>query len=353
MKILLLGEYSGVHQNLKEGLVELGHEAIIVANGDGWKNIKSDHQIGNNSSSLQGKFSRVSWPILNKNILKNNDIVQFINPEIFPRYIDIPTLKFIFKNNNKTFLLGAGCDWFFYQVTKEYSYSPCKTCQEIDLDNACNWTNKRRQKLNKIVADQATGIIPLLYEYAEAYRRHGYSNLRSTIPFPLNTNNVKFKSNIVKDKLVIFHGLNREGFKGTKIIKEAMESIKNKYSNDVEIIIDGKMPLEKYMKVINESNIVIDQCNSLSYGMNAVYAMAQGKVVFSGSEPECLQEFGINKCPVVNIKPDVQDIVNKLEIFIEDRKRVEKVGYESRLYVEDMHDYIKIAEKYCTEWGKK
>jgi hypothetical protein len=28
MKILLLGEFSGLHNNLKDGLIELGHEVV-------------------------------------------------------------------------------------------------------------------------------------------------------------------------------------------------------------------------------------------------------------------------------------------------------------------------------------
>ncbi len=36
-KILLFGEFSGLHTNLKEGLEELGYEVTIVSAGDGKK----------------------------------------------------------------------------------------------------------------------------------------------------------------------------------------------------------------------------------------------------------------------------------------------------------------------------
>ena len=42
MKILLLGENSSVHSNLKDGLIELGHEVDVASDGDGWKNIPRD-----------------------------------------------------------------------------------------------------------------------------------------------------------------------------------------------------------------------------------------------------------------------------------------------------------------------
>ena len=45
MKILLLGEYSRLHNSLKEGLVALGHEVIIVGCGDKFKKLPVDYSI--------------------------------------------------------------------------------------------------------------------------------------------------------------------------------------------------------------------------------------------------------------------------------------------------------------------
>ena len=45
MRILLIGEYSRLHNSLKEGLRKLGHEVIIVANSDGFKLFPVDYSI--------------------------------------------------------------------------------------------------------------------------------------------------------------------------------------------------------------------------------------------------------------------------------------------------------------------
>ena len=37
MKILLLGDFSAVHKNLKDGLLELGHDVVLASDGDGFK----------------------------------------------------------------------------------------------------------------------------------------------------------------------------------------------------------------------------------------------------------------------------------------------------------------------------
>ena len=45
MKILLIGEYSNLHNSLKKGLIELGHEVTLVSFGDGFKNLSSDIRL--------------------------------------------------------------------------------------------------------------------------------------------------------------------------------------------------------------------------------------------------------------------------------------------------------------------
>ena len=45
MKILLIGEYSRLHNSLKEGLVALGHEVVLAASGDAFKNFPSDYSF--------------------------------------------------------------------------------------------------------------------------------------------------------------------------------------------------------------------------------------------------------------------------------------------------------------------
>ena len=42
MKILLIGEYSRLHNSLKEGLLKLGHEVAINGFNDGFKDFPID-----------------------------------------------------------------------------------------------------------------------------------------------------------------------------------------------------------------------------------------------------------------------------------------------------------------------
>jgi len=45
MNILLIGEYSRLHNSLKEGLQELGHNVVILGFKDGFKDFPVDFPL--------------------------------------------------------------------------------------------------------------------------------------------------------------------------------------------------------------------------------------------------------------------------------------------------------------------
>ena len=45
MRILLVGEYSNLHNSLKAGLQHLGHEVTLMSTGDAFKNYPSDVKL--------------------------------------------------------------------------------------------------------------------------------------------------------------------------------------------------------------------------------------------------------------------------------------------------------------------
>ena len=47
MRIALIGEFSLLHNYLKEGLINKGHEVTLFSNGDGWKKMPSDYKLYN------------------------------------------------------------------------------------------------------------------------------------------------------------------------------------------------------------------------------------------------------------------------------------------------------------------
>ena len=123
MKILLIGEYSNLHNSLKQGLVNNGHNVVLLSNGDGFKNYEADILI--KSSFFEKKFLKIIAKIVDRltgislneielfirtlfkiKSLKKFDVVQLINERAFktsPRMEKI-LLKNLVRNNKKIFI---------------------------------------------------------------------------------------------------------------------------------------------------------------------------------------------------------------------------------------------------------
>lgn len=341
--------------NLKEGLQELGHEVVIASHGDSWKNIERDIDLGSNLPSYLGKIYRRIKPLVKLMSLRNYDVVQLMNPFlIFPEAPVLHRLfyKYLLSNNNKFFMLAAGDDSYFWRFgRKKLAYGPFDDFLKYDIKQSNYYMEEDSFfETNKWLSHKVDGIIPIMYEYETAYE--GHSKLLNTIPIPMNTNKIKYIPNTPDQKIVIFHGLNRYGFKGTRHVEEAFEILKNKYPNDLELVIKGNMPLDEYLELMKRTNVVIDQAYSHSCGVNAIYALAMGKIVLGGAEPESLRSLGIDSSPVINIKPSAHSIVEQIEKILANRSQIEMMGYASRQFAENVHGHIKVARQYLTTWEK-
>jgi len=354
MKILLLGEYSALHKNLKEGLVELGHEAVVAGDGDGYKTIPSDISLNSNIPWKFGSIANRLKRLFLLNKFKYYDVIQLMNPFIihfkyFPKYYFIEK---IIQNNAKFFLLAAGDDAYFWRYGRnKLKYGPFDDFLKYDLKSDRYFMESvAALKYNDWILEKCNGIIPIMYEYEKSYE--GHPKRLNTIPIPINTNKIVYHENKVENKLVIFHGLNRYGFKGTRHVEEAFEYLRSKYPNDLELVIDGKMPLNDYLKLMQRTNVVIDQMYSHSLGINGVYALAMGKIVMGGAEPESLISLGVESSPVINLEPNAKSIIKQVERLLECKNKISEMGYESRKFAENVHNYIKVAQKYIDTWNK-
>lgn len=354
MKILLVGEYSGVHKNLKDGLSELGHKVICASSGDGFKKIENDINWNPKHSGFLGKIERDIKVFSSLSKLKDFDIIQFISPKICTRKFGVNALVFsrLINQNKKSFLIGAGCNDPFTASFLKYKFRKRQLFREISrAGHGKLWCQTPGGKAFTLkLFNNINGYIPLMYEYAQGLRDAGYEKLLPTIPMPINLKNIEFRENEPKDKIVFFHGLTRENVKGTPLIREALNNLKSKYPNDVSVMISGNMPLNDYLELIKNVNVVIDQAYSASYGMNVVYSLTTGKVVVGGGERECLQEFQLKESPIIPIEPSVQDIELKLTNLLETRNRIPEIGWQSRQYVEKVHNYTIIARRFLSVW---
>jgi len=355
VNILLLGDFSALHKNLKDGLVELGHNVTIASDGDGYKRTPRDIDLSPKLPSYLGKIEvRIKLLFYLHRKFKKYDVVQLINTFHFYKVL-FPNKYFIKKlclNNKRVFLLAAGTDSYFWKYGKTgMQYSPHNDVLKYDLKSFKHpYESKKMFNFNEYLANTVDGIIPVSYEYMTCYEDH--PKLLNFIEMPMNSNEVTYKENQVDDKIIIFHGLNRYGFKGTRHIEKAFEILNKKYPNDLELIIKGNMPLKDYLLLMQRTNVVVDQTYGYSQGMNGIYALAMGKIVLGGAEPESLKCMGIDKSPVINIKPNAESIINEIENLIVKKDQIRAMGLNSRKFVEEVHGHVKVASKFIRTWKK-
>lgn len=375
MRILLIGEYSRLHNSLKEGLEKLGNEVFILGFKDGFKNFPVDFPLEKKwDSSYLKKIKIALLKTTEFNIssyltycqfkkIKNNfidfDVVQLINENCFfcDYFFEKKILKFLFKNNKKIFLLSCGDD---YLNVKYYFENPqiksgiqpylAGKIKDKNFLGVLKFRKKSFKKIHNYIFDNINGIIASDFDYHSPLQNNPlYLGL---IPNPININKLVFQPIAISDKIIIFHGINNESYfkKGNDYFEKALEIIQAKYSNKIDVISSRSIPYNQYIKLYDKAHIVLDQAYSCDQGYNALEAMAKGKVVFTGAEKAFVNHYKLTERVNINALPDVDYLVNELSYLIKNPDEIIAIGKRARAFIEKEHDYIKIAEQYLNVW---
>lgn len=382
MKILLIGEFSRLHNSLKEGLEKLGHEVLLVGTSNGFKNYSVDINIDN--KFLKNKFTiflnKIFYKLFNVELraigqtltfmlnihkLKNYQCVQLIHEAPITEdspLLNIFILKKIIRNNKNIFQLSAGDDSINmkYAFEGKFKYSIATPLMENSDDEIIlkrykrfyRFFTKNYEKLKKFLFENITGIIAVDMDYHIPLI--GHQKYLGLIPGPINIDKLNFQPLVIKDKIKIFHGINCESYhhKGNDFFEKALIVISERYKDLIEVTTVKSMPYNKYINVYNECHILLDQVYSYDQGYNALEAMAKGKVVFTGAEQEFLDYYNLEKNEVcINALPNVDSIVNELEYLILNPQKLEEISINARRFIEEKHHYVKVAEKYIEVWN--
>lgn len=358
MKILLLGEFSGLHNELKNALIDKGHFVTLASANDFKKNYPSDINIGKGSNIYTYKLSQLILPIINLRRFTGFDVVHIVNPYIFPQstFLNLFLVKFLKNNNKLVTLSGAGSDPFFVKLSlSNLRYSPIPSHIKYDRKDGVYYMNSVKHydfMLNYM--EYVDGVIPIMYEYFKSFCDAGFSSITSRpIPIPINTKAIPVIENELSNKkIVFFHGLNREGFKGTKVISEGFKELEKKYPSHVECVMEGNLPFNEYLKLLSRMNVVVDQLYSYSLAMNALYSMSQGKLVCGGAEPESFILYDGNPAPAYNITNEPGQLLETLSMIVENKENINEKSIESRSFVEKYHCPLNVADAYINFWSR-
>lgn len=378
MKILLLGEYSRLHNSLKEGLIALGHEVTIVGCGDKFKKfpvdysiyarICNDNKIANFLFKGIRKVSGLDFEKIEKAIrfylllpkLNNYQHVQLINSDALETY---PILsRFLYKKlfrkikNRSLLICGDETPIVNYWFQKELKYSVLTPYfEDNSLKNQFQFPLKYRKenyrKTFNWLKENCQQLITSDLDYEIPMQKMGFST--TFIPNPINTDKIVFQPLENTNKTIIFLGINRLSYikKGIIYFEKTLEIIREKYTNKVEIVISENLPYSEYISIYNKAHIVLDQVFAYDQGYNALEAIAKGKVVFTGAETEFLNQYQLQEDEVcINALPNENEIAAKLSFLIEHPEKIMEISKNARNFIEKEHDYKTIAAKYLACW---
>ena len=376
MKILLIGEYSRLHNSLKQGLEVLGHEVTLVGTGDMFKKFPVDESI------RAQWFSDKSFPLLFRKMylrlfkkdpaqweigyrfkkllpkLKGYDVVQLINSHSIGTYPEweIQLLKKLFDQNGNVYLMGCGDD---YPVVKSYLEGSMRyhmltpyleKKSKINPDFALKYLTEPYKNLFHFVYENAKAVIPSDMDYVIPWR--GWNKVVGLIPNPIIIT-ADYKPIFIKDRKVkILFGINTMNYekKGYRFFDEALDIIEKKYAHLVDIRRTRDLPFNQYVKELDSCDILMDNIYAYDQGYNALEAMARGKVVFAGAETEFMEHYKLTERVAINALPDTKEIVAELEYLILNPKEIEVIGQNARDFIQMEHDKVEVAKKYVAVW---
>ena len=375
MKILLVGEYSRLHNSLQEGLRALGHQVLLISTGDYFKKYPSDILLQRKFDSglarkikiaiyLLFKFDITSWHITrqffkNASSLKGFDVVQLINESSFgaaPKN-EIKMISFLKQNNKKLFLLSCGTDYLSvqHQLSDVNPYSILSNYKEgrvskIAFKSILKYTTPAFKKLHQYVFQNIDGVIASDYDYHMPLQ--GHKKYLGLIPNPINITKLSVCEVDTKEPIKIFMGINRTNYhsKGISYFEKAIAVIQQKFPRKVHIEVVENLPYKQYIEKYNNAHIILDQVYAYDQGYNALEAMGKAKVVFTGAETAFMQHYKLDTPVAINALPDLDSLVIALEKLINNPEKIKEIGLAAQDFVIQYHDYKKVAKQYLDTW---
>lgn len=361
MRILLIGDFSGLHTNLYQGLVKLGHDVTLASDGNG-KNFCRDIDL-----DWSGRFRYVK--MLKKLSVAlpqmvGFDVVQLIGIPFLDlrphRYLKI--FKFLKKMNTSVFIGSNTVEFPYLNYSKEIGFKTSFINSSIRVENnpwMCSFVQSNMDEkyiqVHSEISNLANGITACCAEYFQAVS-HYYKDKTIFLPLPYD---VEYEKTIARlcasSKLTFFLGKQgiRSPYKGIDVIEKALIRLRDNYPNDVELIIVDSIPYDEYRSLMNSADVVCDQLYSYGAGLNAVIAMSKGLVVAGGGEEYMYDLFKEQNKPIVNLPDEENEVFDVLESILHMKSKLPGMGQASREFAIKHHNIESVAKKYLKFWESK
>ena len=363
MKILLLGDYSGLHATLARCLSRRGHHVTVISDRGNYMMTDTDICLARDPGTLGSvRYLLDCLSLLPR--LRGYDVVQLINPNFLK--LKPSKIRFFYdylrSNNRSVFLTLAGNDYYFVKACIEgklFRYSEFRIGDKPTSyarrypEREYAWLGKSNERYARHVYETIDGAMAVLPEYFMSAvpvlsERLSYTGI------PVDVDNIKLPPAdfSVDIPVTFFVGIKSEMElqKGFDIILPAVKQILDRYPDRCRLKIVRDLPLDKYLNEMAGAHVVIDQLYSYSPATNALMTMASGRVALSGAEPE-YYDFIKEKdaYPVVRLNP-YTDLQSDLIRLITDRDSLISRSIDGPSFVRRHNDVNIVADRFVAHW---
>lgn len=368
MKILLLGEASFVHSTLRDGFRALGHDVVLMSGGNNGRGCPRDIDLERNMKwGKLGGLVVLFKLIRHIRLLVGNDVVQVHNSQFVPLRMRWNEWIFAFlkRFNKKTVRLCLGDDNVVMdaQACGQLAYSDTHIgMRPINVEE--NAARLAEQHLPEYVHAydyvnrKADILVPVLYEYYKNYELLGYKDKIHYIALPMelagNLKELVLKRPVVRPvKVLVGIQTKRDYLKGAAIIGALVERVARENPGMIEVTIVRDVPYYDYLKLLDDTDVLVDQLYSFTPSMNSLAAMAHGTVVIGGGEDEYYDFIGEKSLrPIINVRPEDDDYnLGNLRSTLLNPEKIADLKRQGMEFVNKHHDYIKVCEDFIRLYG--
>lgn len=365
MKILLLGDYSGLHDTLGRALVARGHDVTIASDGCGFLRLRGTYSLRRILPGRAGGallYARMRWSAP----LRGYDVVQIISP-VFAR-LRPHRLRVIFdclmRDNGPVFLTAAGTD----KAMMDYYLSPgCRleytefTCPDGSPNHRTEdylaenrlWQQGELGEYCEYVYDHIAGAATVLYEYHLGMsarlggRRTVYTGLPVELP-PVTDTGV----HTGPLRIMLGRDRHRMAWKGTDRLEAAVTDAIRRAPGRATLDIVENLPYTDYLRRLDATDLLIDQLYSYTPALNALLAMARGKAVVSGGEDDFYRFIGEDTLrPIFNPVPDDTALGALFDDILAYPESVRAAAAQAREFVVRHNAADTVAQRYEQMWN--
>lgn len=348
--ILIVGDFSSAGSFLTLGFEKLNIRVVHIAYQNGWRENPIQNNLTSKHKGIIGKIHNYIKPFTLKDLV-GHDAVIFLDYFPFPRTFGINSYftKFIQDNNSSAYFWVMGCDSKIRDWGKSKNFDLCNSCLIYDQKSlVC--TCEKDKAAEESFLEGIDAIIPACFEYHEAHK--GNDKISNIIQLPIYIPDFPNKTySMTDDKVNIFHGLNRYGFKGTHLVERVFQELNNKYLDKVNFSINGKLSFQNYTRLLDSQDVIVDQIFNQSMGINSLLTLSKGKILICGDPTPCCNLLGVPLPPMVTIEPSIAGLKRGIEYVIENYESLIPLREQGVEYVKKFHAPEVVASKFVKFFG--